>query len=56
MNHGVAGWIDWNLALDENGGPNWIKNFVDAPIIVNPERDEFFKQPLFYAMVSYNYI
>ena len=26
-----------------SGGPNWANNFVDAPIIVNPETDEFYK-------------
>ncbi|PAV61311.1 hypothetical protein WR25_18168 isoform B [Diploscapter pachys] len=23
MNNWVTGWVDWNLALDTNGGPNW---------------------------------
>ncbi|XP_045487857.1 lysosomal acid glucosylceramidase isoform X2 [Pieris rapae] len=50
LNHHVTGWIDWNLCLDERGGPNWAYNFVDAPIMVIPERDEFIKQPMFYAM------
>lgn len=35
LNNMVAGWIDWNLALDEQGGPNYVKNYVSAPIIVN---------------------
>ncbi|KAH7706576.1 O-glycosyl hydrolase family 30 protein [Aphelenchoides avenae] len=46
----VTGWTDWNIALDEHGGPNWVKNNVDAPIIVNNTRDEFYKQPMFYYM------
>ncbi len=50
LNHWVTGWTDWNLALSMNGGPNWANNFVDSPIIVNPEVDEFYKQPMFYAM------
>ncbi|KAL3866868.1 hypothetical protein ACJMK2_044121 [Sinanodonta woodiana] len=48
--HWVTGWSDWNLALDMEGGPNWVKNFVDSPIIVNAKADEFYKQPMFYAM------
>lgn len=52
MNHGIVGWVDWNMVLDKQGGPCWTKNFVDSPIIVNPEEDEFFKQPMFYALVS----
>lgn len=50
LNHWVTGWVDWNLVLDEQGGPNWANNFVDAPIIVNNTVDEFYKQPMFYAM------
>lgn len=50
LNHWTNGWVDWNLALDEGGGPNWSNNFVDAPIIVNNTIDEFYKQPIFYAM------
>jgi glucosylceramidase len=30
----VVGWTDWNLCLDLQGGPNWVGNWVDAPILV----------------------
>ncbi|XP_046398441.1 lysosomal acid glucosylceramidase-like [Ischnura elegans] len=50
MSNWVTGWIDWNLALDLTGGPNWAKNFVDSPVIVNATADEFYKQPMFYAL------
>jgi len=50
LNHWVTGWIDWNLALNPQGGPNWAKNFVDAAIIVNTTANEFYKQPTFYAL------
>nr|XP_045599908.1 lysosomal acid glucosylceramidase-like [Procambarus clarkii] len=50
VNHYSAGWVDWNLALDRHGGPNWANNFLDAPIIVDTEAGEFFKQPMFYAL------
>ncbi|EPB78357.1 O-Glycosyl hydrolase family 30 [Ancylostoma ceylanicum] len=50
LNNFVAGWTDWNICLDEQGGPNWVSNFVDSPIIVNASADEFYKQPMFYAM------
>ncbi|XP_017875574.1 glucosylceramidase-like [Ceratina calcarata] len=54
MNHWSIGWVDWNLALDKAGGPNWINNFVDAPIIVNPDTDEFYKQPMYYALKHFS--
>ncbi|MDI1320549.1 MAG: glycoside hydrolase family 30 protein, partial [bacterium] len=31
----VCGFIDWNIVLDERGGPNHVGNFCDAPVIVN---------------------
>lgn len=46
--------MDWNLVLDETGGPNWINNFVDSPIIVNGETDEFYKQPMYYALKHFS--
>jgi len=50
LNHWFVGWVDWNIALDETGGPNWAKNNVDSPIIVNATSGEFYKQPMFYAL------
>ncbi|KGL80274.1 Glucosylceramidase, partial [Tinamus guttatus] len=50
LNHFVAGWTDWNLALDLEGGPNWVKNYVDSPVIVDRDKDVFYKQPMFYHM------
>lgn len=50
VNHWVTGWVDWNLALDMQGGPNWANNFVDSPILVDQDKDEFYKNPMYYAM------
>ncbi|XP_017583381.1 PREDICTED: glucosylceramidase isoform X2 [Corvus brachyrhynchos] len=50
LNHFVAGWTDWNLALDLEGGPNWVKNYVDSPVIVDSSEGIFYKQPMFYHM------
>ncbi|GLD99267.1 hypothetical protein PINS_up007985 [Pythium insidiosum] len=47
----AAGWMDWNLVLDTTGGPNWAKNNVDAPILVDETSgSEFYKQPMYYVM------
>lgn len=32
FNCGTAAWTDWNVLLDENGGPNHVGNFCFAPI------------------------
>ncbi|CAM5132289.1 unnamed protein product [Natator depressus] len=50
LNNYVTGWTDWNLALDMDGGPNWSKNYVDSPVIVDSSKDLFYKQPMFYHM------
>jgi glucosylceramidase len=32
FNNGTVGWTDWNILLDENGGPNHVQNFCFAPV------------------------
>lgn len=32
FNNGTAAWTDWNILLDETGGPNHVKNFCFAPL------------------------
>ncbi|XP_076179500.1 lysosomal acid glucosylceramidase-like [Ptiloglossa arizonensis] len=54
LNNWYVGWIDWNIALDDKGGPNWISNNVDSPIIVNATSDEFYKQPMYYALKHFS--
>ncbi|KAK5649057.1 hypothetical protein RI129_003949 [Pyrocoelia pectoralis] len=53
MNNWVSGWIDWNMALDLTGGPTYIMNNLDSPIIVNSTGGEFYKQPTYYALAHF---
>ncbi len=32
FNNGTVGWTDWNILLDERGGPNHVGNFCFAPV------------------------
>jgi len=32
FNGGAVGWTDWNILLDETGGPNHVQNFCYAPV------------------------
>ncbi len=32
FNNGAVGWTDWNVLLDEQGGPNHVNNFCFAPV------------------------
>ncbi|MCZ8169596.1 MAG: glycoside hydrolase family 30 protein [Flavobacterium sp.] len=54
LNNWVDGWIDWNMILDRQGGPNWFKNWCVAPIIADPQIDEVYKTPLYYVMAHFS--
>ncbi|XP_044304625.1 lysosomal acid glucosylceramidase-like isoform X1 [Varanus komodoensis] len=54
LNNYATGWTDWNLALNMEGGPNWSRNYVDSPVIVDTAKDVFYKQPMFYHMAHFS--
>lgn len=54
LNNWVDGWVDWNMVLDTQGGPNWFKNWCVAPVIVDPEKDEVYFTPLYYVMAHFS--
>ena len=54
MNNWVDGWVDWNMVLDRQGGPNWFKNWCVAPVIVDTEANEVYYTPLYYTMSHFS--
>ena len=54
LNAHVDGWVDWNMVLDRQGGPNWFKNWCTAPVIVDTEADEVYFTPLYYVMTHFS--
>lgn len=54
LNNWVDGWIDWNMVLDIQGGPNWFKNWCLAPVIVDPDRDEVYFTPMYYTLSHFS--
>ncbi|KAL7727277.1 hypothetical protein ACLKA6_016030 [Drosophila palustris] len=51
LKDGMHAWIDWNYILNEHGGPNYVNNTVDAPVVANTTTyTEFYKQPMFYII------
>ncbi|MEO0527499.1 MAG: glycosyl hydrolase family 30, partial [Bacteroidota bacterium] len=54
LNNWVDGWIDWNMVLDTQGGPNWFKNWCVAPVIVDPEKDEVYFTPIYYTLTHFS--
>lgn len=40
FNSGTVAWADWNVFLDETGGPNHVGNFCYAPVHANTQTGE----------------
>jgi glucosylceramidase len=40
FNNGTVGWTDWNVLLDETGGPNHVGNFCFAPVHADTKTGE----------------
>lgn len=54
LNNWVDGWVDWNMVLDKQGGPNWFKNWCLAPVIVDPDQDEVYFTPIYYTLTHFS--
>ncbi len=54
MNNWVEAWIDWNMVLDPQGGPNHAKNWCVAPILVDTAKQEVYKTPLYYVLSHFS--
>ena len=54
LNNWVDGWVDWNMILDRQGGPNWANNWCLAPVIVDPDANEVYLTPLYYTMAHFS--
>jgi glucosylceramidase len=50
LNNSAVGWVDWNILLDENGGPNHVANYCYAPVIGNTKTGEVFYMNSFYYL------
>lgn len=50
LNRWTVGWIDWNLLLDDTGGPNHVGNLCSAPILVDKANDLLLHQSSYYYL------
>jgi glucosylceramidase len=50
----VCGFIDWNIVLDQRGGPNHVGNFCDAPVIVDTNTKEVRYGPAFHYIAHFS--
>ena len=56
LNHGMCMFHDWNLCLDETGGPNYVGNYCHAPYLFHRKKQQLLPQPTldcFYHMSHY---
>jgi len=54
LNHWVSGWIDWNIVLDKDGGPNHVGNFCGAPIMIDTATGHVYYTPVFYVLSQFS--
>lgn len=50
FNNWAVGWTDWNVLLDEKGGPNHVGNFCYAPVIADTKTGQLIFMNSFYYM------
>ena len=48
FNQGTVGWTDWNILLDQTGGPNHLGNFCFAPVHADLTKGELIYTPSYY--------
>ncbi len=46
LNQGMSTFLDWNLLLDEQGGPNHVGNFCDAPWLYHRQQKRLIRREL----------
>lgn len=44
LNHGMCAFYDWNLLLDEKGGPNHVNNYCHAPFLYDTVNQKLMPQ------------
>jgi glucosylceramidase len=48
FNNGTVGWTDWNILLDEKGGPNHVENFCFAPVHADSKTGQLIYTPSYF--------
>jgi glucosylceramidase len=48
FNWGTVGWTDWNILLDQTGGPNHVGNLCFAPVHADTQKGELIYTPSYY--------
>lgn len=48
LNHWTTAWIDWNMLLDQRGGPNHVGNYCSAPLMADYAKGILYYHPSYY--------
>ena len=54
MNHWLSGWVDWNIVLDQRGGPNHVGNYCGAPIMIDTDTSYVYYTPIFHILSQFS--
>ncbi|NQV41868.1 MAG: glycosyl hydrolase [Candidatus Marinimicrobia bacterium] len=54
LDHWVTGWVDWNIVLDQQGGPNHAGNFCGAPIMIDTESLDVYYTPIYSVLAQFS--
>ena len=54
LNAGINAFIDWNMVLDNQGGPNHKYNFCNSPIMLNKNKNNYIKNLSFYYIKHFS--
>jgi glucosylceramidase len=54
FNRGTVGWTDWNILLDETGGPNHVGNLCFAPIHADTRTGDLVYTPSYYYLGQFS--
>lgn len=54
LDHWMTGWVDWNIVLDAQGGPNHVGNFCGAPIMIDTDNQDVYYTPVFDVLSQFS--
>ena len=54
LDNWMTGWVDWNVVLDKQGGPNHVGNYCGAPIMIDIATKEIYYTPIFHILSQFS--
>lgn len=55
LESGTNAFFDWNLVLDEKGGPNYVGNYCQAPLMFDTKAKQLNTQGSYYALWHFSH-